>query len=89
MNKIHRILILLIVALCGASSVSAQRLNDKLLNRPYADNRQWHLGFSVGVHTQDITFTHNGNVIPEGESWFMEQPDFLQDSVSMAYWNGV
>lgn len=76
MNKIHRILILLIVALCGASSVSAQRLNDKLLNRPYADNRQWHLGFSVGVHTQDITFTHNGNVIPEGESWFMEQPGF-------------
>lgn len=51
-------------------------LNDKVLNRPYADMRRWHLGFSVGVHTQDISFTHNGLVTPEGEQWFMEQPSF-------------
>lgn len=55
---------------------NAQRLNDKLLNCPYADLRPWHLGFSVGMHTQDIRFTHNGFITPEGESWFMEQPSF-------------
>lgn len=60
----------------AANETSAQHLNDKLLNRPYADNRKWHLGFSVGLHTQDITFTHNGFVTPNGESWYMEQPGF-------------
>lgn len=60
----------------SSSVANAQRLNDKLLNCPYADLRQWHLGFSVGLHTQDIRFTHNGFITPEGESWFMEQPSF-------------
>lgn len=52
------------------------RLNDKVLNRPYADMRRWHLGFSVGVHTQDLQFTHNGFVTDDGQTWFMEQPSF-------------
>lgn len=51
-------------------------MNDKLLNRPYADLRPWHLGFSVGLHSQNILFTHNGYVTEDGESWFMEQPDY-------------
>lgn len=59
-----------------ASTVNAQKFNDKLLNRPYADLRRWHLGFSVGLHTQDLQFTNNGFVTPEGESWFVEQPSF-------------
>ena len=62
------------VLLMGAQAAMAQRLNDKLLNRPYADNRAWHLGFSVGMHLEDITFTHNGYVTEEGRTWFMEQP---------------
>ena len=52
----------------------ARGFNDKLLNRPYADNRAWHLGFSFGVHAQDIAFTHNGFVTPDGRTWFMDQP---------------
>lgn len=64
------------VALIGAYSVEAQHLNDKVMNRPYADLRRWHLGFSVGVHTQDISFAHNGFVTEEGQTWFMEQPSF-------------
>jgi len=63
-------------AVIGASGVQAQHLNDKLLNKPYADMRRWHLGLAVGVHTQDISFTHNGFVTPDGEEWFMEQPSF-------------
>ena len=43
----------------GAPEARAQQLNDKLMNKPYADLRKWNLGFSVGLHTQDLNFTHN------------------------------
>ncbi len=77
MKKITKILILLIVALSGLGiSAQAQTLNDKIMNRPYADLRRWHLGFSVGLHTQDLSFVHNGYTTPEGENWWMEQPAF-------------
>lgn len=61
---------------CGVPFAGAQYLNDKLMNKPYADMRRWHLGFSVGVHTQDMSFTHNGFVTDDGEQWFMDQPSF-------------
>lgn len=62
------------IALAAALPAIAQTRNDKLLNRPYADMKAWHLGFSVGVHTQDLTFTHSGAMTADGETWFMEQP---------------
>lgn len=61
--------------LCTALSAYA-RPGDKLTNRPYADLRRWHLGFSVGAHTQDLSFTHNGYMTPEGEQWVAEVPSF-------------
>ena len=64
---------LMALAVTGAG---AQRLNDKTLNRPYADMRAWHLGFSVGVHTQDMQLSHSGYVTEDGQTWFMEQPSF-------------
>jgi hypothetical protein len=60
---------------CG-QTVIARTFNDKVLNRPYADLRRWHLGFSIGFHTEDIKFAHNGLVTEDGESWYMEQPSF-------------
>jgi len=60
----------------AAIAAAGQNLNDKLMNRPYADLRKWHLGFSVGVHTQDISFTHNGFVSENGNEWRMDQPSF-------------
>ena len=75
----HRIIIataLLGCALgCGHQCAVADRLNDKVLNRPYSDMRRWHLGFSVGLNSFDYTFHHNGFVTEEGNTWFMEQPD--------------
>ncbi len=68
--------VLLAAACCCAAGAGAQSLNDKVQNRPYADMRRWHLGFSFGVHMQDITFVHNGLVTEAGEQWFMEQPSF-------------
>ena len=49
---------------------------DKLQNRPYADLKRWHLGFSVGFHVQDLNFTHNGFLTPDGEKWAVEVPSF-------------
>lgn len=75
-KHILSLLLSLIAIISCSQQVNGQQLNDKLLNRPYADLRRWHLGFSVGLHTQDIRFTHNGYITPEGESWFMELPSF-------------
>lgn len=71
-------MILAVALTVGGLSVtaSAQFRNDKLLNRPYADLRRWHLGFSIGVHTENLLFTHNGYITDQGEQWFMEQPDY-------------
>lgn len=78
MNRLRYILtaMLCLVSLVVANEASARQLNDKLLNRPYADMRIWHLGFSFGTHVQDLSFTHNGYVNDNGETWFMEQDAF-------------
>ena len=49
---------------------------DKLMNRPYADNKRWHLGFSVGMHFQDLKFTHNGFITEDGQQWVAEVPNY-------------
>lgn len=61
---------------CAAPAAAAPRFNDKVENRPYADLRRWHLGFSVGMHVQDLTFTHPGFVTDGGQAWYVEQPSF-------------
>ena len=70
-----KIAVFLLAALT-VTPLQAKTFNDKIQNRPYADLRRWHLGFSVGVHTENIRFTHNGFVTENGESWFMEQPSY-------------
>lgn len=59
-----------------ATGVAFAKPNDRLLNRPYADLKRWHLGFSVGMHVQDLNLTHNGFLTPDGEKWSMEVPAF-------------
>lgn len=71
-----RLLVVAAVVAASAATAGARAFNDKLLNRPYADLKRWHLGFSVGVHTQDMCFTNNGFVTEDGETWFVEQPSF-------------
>lgn len=70
------IAIVLVAAASLPVAISGREFNDRLLNRLYSDLRRWHLGFSVGVQTQDVRFTHNGFVTESGEQWFMEQPSF-------------
>lgn len=71
---IRSIITALITAAC-VFSVSAKP-GDKLMNRPYADLKRWHLGFSVGMHFQDLKFTHNGFVTEDGQQWVAEVPGY-------------
>lgn len=45
-------------------------------NRPYADMKRWHLGFSVGMHFQDMQFTHSGIPGADGSEWYAEVPSW-------------
>lgn len=64
------------VAFCAPFPVSAQRHKQEINNRPYADLKRIHLGFSVGMHLQDLKFTHNGLVNSEGQQWVAEVPGY-------------
>lgn len=44
-------------------------------NQPYADMKLYHLGFHVGIHTQDLILTHTG-VSTNGETWYAEIPTY-------------
>lgn len=65
-----------LAVLAGWCPASAKKLNDKVLNRPYADMRRFHLGFSVGMNTFGMSFHHNGFVTDDGQAWFMSQPSY-------------
>lgn len=66
--------VMLIAALTIPFAGAHAKWGDKVLNRPYADMKRIHLGFSVGAHFQDLNFTHNGYVTPEGEQWHADVP---------------
>lgn len=66
--------IFLAALLAGPAAQAAPR--DKLHNRPYADLKRVHLGFSVGAHVQDLTFFHNGLITEDGQQWVAEVPSF-------------
>lgn len=73
---ISLLLCALLTAMAAPAAAAPRYLKDKAPNRPYADLRAWHLGFSVGTHFQDLRFTHNGFVTDDGEQWFVEQPSY-------------
>lgn len=76
-NRFFYILLSCLVLLAGpVFSASARTFNDKVINRPYADQRPWHLGFSVGLFASDLMFTHNGLVTESGEQWRLDQPNY-------------
>lgn len=75
-----RILAALLLAVFAPAIFSVGRADarprNKELNRQYADQKLLHLGFSVGAHFQDLSFTHNGYVTPDGQQWVAEVPAF-------------
>lgn len=77
MKRFLKVVILTLLAgLSGAVPAVARTFNDKVQNLPYADNRRWHLGFSIGAYASDLRLTHNGYITPEGEEWRIDQPNY-------------
>lgn len=69
-------MILLVAGTVVSMSASARAFNDRIQNKPYADLRAWHLGFSIGAFSSDLIMTHNGLITDDGEEWRIEQPSY-------------
>ena len=67
---------ILFAALASCLTADARPFNDKIQNKPYADLRPWHLGFSIGAYASDLRFTHNGFITESGEEWRIDQPGY-------------
>lgn len=71
-----RVSLLAISLIAFFAPLAQAQPSKKLENRPYADLKRWHLGFSVGMHLQDLKFTHNGTISPDGQQWVAEVPGY-------------
>lgn len=58
-----------------ALSTHAQR-NEQILNRPFADSKRFHYGFSVGMNVQNYAITNNGYQASSTEQWFAQVADY-------------
>jgi hypothetical protein len=65
---------LIIFFLFFASSLQAQLR--KSSNQPFADQKLYHLGFSIGINGQDMIMSHTNYVGENGEAWFAEIPSY-------------
>jgi len=72
---LHTRYLIAITLLVAATGVYAQR--QKLKYRPFADQKMYHLGFSLGVHGQDLILRQSGYETESGETWFAEIPSYL------------
>lgn len=48
---------------------------ERVKNQPYADMKLYHLGFHIGLHTQDLILTHTG-VTSNGQTLYAEIPSY-------------
>lgn len=70
----YTIIFISIGLLLFGGNISAQ--TQKVQNRPYADQKLYSFGFTVGIHSQDLILSHTGYAQPNGEVWFAEIPDY-------------
>lgn len=99
--KILKGMLVMIMACILCVPVQA-KFNDKILNRPYADQKRWHLGFSVGFSMQDLVFTNNGQPTADGNEWYASVPSWgpgidvtvladlrLAEHFNLRFWPGM
>ena len=73
LTKLRHIVVMMLL-IVGCAAAYAQD-NDMILNRPYADTKRVHFGFSVGMNFQNIAITNNGYVTDAGdEEWYADVP---------------
>ena len=67
----HIASVLLLVMGCALAHAQD---NDMILNRPYADTKLLHFGFSVGMNFQNLAITNNGFITDDDEEWYADRP---------------
>jgi hypothetical protein len=70
LTKLKHIAVMMLL-LVGCAMAHAQD-NDMILNRPYADTKPVHFGFSVGMNFQNLAITNNGLITDDGEEWYAD-----------------
>ena len=73
LTKLRHIAAGMLLLVLGCAMAYAQD-NDMILNRPYADTKPLHFGFSVGMNFQNLAITNNGFVTNDGEEWYADVP---------------
>lgn len=71
---LRRLLLVLYVSCLVLANGMAQK--EVVKNQPYADMKLFHLGFHVGLHTQDLILTNTGVTTPGGDAVFAEIPSY-------------
>lgn len=78
LNTIHtynlRNVLLTLMVFCWHLQLLGQ--TQRVQNQPYADQKLYHIGFSVGLCSEDLILTHTGAVASNGEAWFAEIPSY-------------
>ncbi|MBD8389070.1 porin family protein [Dysgonomonas sp. BGC7] len=64
------------MALCYIMPLAGQTQLRRAVNQPFADQKMYHLGFSIGITGHDMILTHTGFVGDNGEAWFAEIPSY-------------
>lgn len=72
--KTIKLYILFLLTVIFSTNIYAQYR--KPINQPFADQKLYHLGFSLGINGQDMILSHTGFVGDNGESWFAEIPSY-------------
>jgi len=67
-------ILLIYILIFFQSVVFAQKR--KLQNQPYADQKLFHLGFTVGINAQDLILSHTGAPNEDGSIWYAEIPSY-------------
>lgn len=70
---LKRLLLALYMICLVSPGIMAQK--ERVKNQPYADLKWLHLGFHVGLHSQDMLLTNTG-IDSNGEIWFAEIPSY-------------
>ncbi|EGK01675.1 MULTISPECIES: porin family protein [Dysgonomonas] len=68
--------IFILIAFSFVFAGTTQAQTRKALNQPFADQKMYHLGFSIGINAPDLIFSHTGYVGENGEAWFAEIPSY-------------
>lgn len=74
MRNYNKYIVLICLVIFSGNNVFAQR--QKVRNQPYADQKLFHLGFTVGLSTQDLILSHSGAVTTDNNVWFAEIPSY-------------